>query len=265
MTTPSDQEESASRRKSLLEAARGAEEQQAAASRSVKRLGSESQKLAALVAEKKDQRPADKLPTDPKDPRTEIVVKLRRKLRRDPTMAEVLEYEFEQTRKRLEHELELASGKLVHREMDYDDVQRKADSLEREASRAKEEASRAKRAAAASAWSGRLLLALLTVAIIIAIMALSKPTPVPHYRVEAAAVVTGTSIINVVVVPDHSGKGFTLPVEYRIDNTEMESCSVAMVSTVRLLPNGKIQVVLNVPPGHDDRLDRCNFIPLHRK
>lgn len=219
------------------------------------RLASESQRMSALV---------DKLPTDPKDPRAEIVIKLRRKLRRDPTMAEVLEYEFEQKRKRLEHELELASGKLVHREMDYDDVQRKADSLEREASRAKEEASRAKRTAEVRLWSGRLLLALLTVAVVALIIVLSKPTPLPHYRVEAAVVVTGTSIINVVVVPDHSGKGFTLPVEYRIDSNEMESCSVAMVSTVRLLPNGKVQVVQNVPPGHDDRLDRCNFIPLHK-
>lgn len=260
MTTPSDQEESASRRKSLLEAARGAEEQQAAASRSVKRLGSESQKLAALVEEQKGQRLVDKLPTDPKDPRVEIVIKLRRKLRRDPTLEEVIKYE----REKYQHEKELLSSKLVHREMDYDDVQRKADSLEREASRAKEEASRAKRTAEVRLWSGRLLLALLTAAVVALIIVLSKPTPLPHYRVEAAAVVTGTSIINVVVVPDQSGKGFTLPVEYRIDSNEMESCSVAMVSTVRLLPNGKVQIVQNVPPGHDDRLDRCNFIPLHK-
>lgn len=216
--------------------------------RDIDRLASESQKLAAQVTP---------LPTNEDDPRSKIVQKLRRKLRRDPTMAEVLEEELKQTREKYQHDLDLARGTLERREMDYDDVQRKADSLEREARRAK-------RVAELRVWSGRFGLILLAAAIIVALMALSKPAPVPHYRVEAAAVVTGTSIINVVVVPDHSGKGFTLPVDYRIDSNEMESCSVAMVTTVRLLPNGKIQVVQTVPPGHDDRQDRCNFIPLHK-
>lgn len=241
---------SSDRLRALTEVAREGRSDVRTLTEGIKRLSSESQKLAAQVTS---------LPSDENDPRTKIVLKLRRKLRRDPTMAEVLEEELKQTREKHQHDLEVVEGKLTRREMDYDDAVRKADSLEREASRAKMVAE-----VRSGAW--RLSLVLVMIAICLLFFTITRHSPIPRYRVEAAAVVTGTNITNVVVVPVQGDQeGFTLPVPYRIDTVEDPACSVASVTTVRLLPTGKVQALLRVPPGHDGRQDRCNFIPLHGK